>query len=246
MEGYDQATYGQRIAEVYDDWYGGFNEAAVGVLVDLAQGGRALELGIGTGLIALPLAAHGVEVHGIDASEAMVARLRAKPGGDTLPVTIGDMADVEAEGRFSLIFVVANTFFCLTSQEDQVRCFRNVATHLTDSGVFVLQAFVPDLTRYTRDQNTQTLKIETDRVVLEVARHDAVQQRVMGQQVVIAESGTRLYPVQIRYAWPAELDLMAQLAGLRLRHRWGGWQREPFTAASVTHVSVYERDPTAS
>jgi SAM-dependent methyltransferase len=243
MEEYTQATYGDRIAGVYDDWYGGSSEWATALLAELADGGRALELGIGTGLAALSLAARGIEVHGIDASAAMVERLAAKEGGAQIPVTIGDMADVAVEGRFSLVYVVASTFFCLSSQAEQVRCFQNVARHLTEPGVFVVHAWVPDMTRFTRGQNTQVSRIGTDEVRMDLARHDPVAQRVVGQHLHITEAGIRLFPVQVRYAWPSELDLMARLAGLQLRHRWAGWQQEPFTAASGSHVSVYENTP---
>lgn len=246
MSDYGPATYGDRIADVYDEWYGQLGDAptVAAALADLAHGGRALELGIGTGRIALPLAACGVAVHGIDASEAMVARLHAKEGGERLPVTIGNFAEVGVDGAFSLIFVLFNTFFALTSQEDQVRCFRNVAQHLEPDGVFVIEAFVPDMTRFMRGQTTQAGRVELDRVFLDVSRHDPVQQRVMSQHVVITQGGVQLYPVSIRYAWPAELDLMAQLAGLQLRERWADWQRAPFTAESTRHVSVYGRGAT--
>ena len=200
-----------------------------------------MELGIGTGRIALPLAARGLPVHGIDASEAMVDKLYAKEGGSSITVALGDFADVSVEGHFSLVFVVSNTFFCLSSQEDQVRCFRNVAQHLSDDGLFVIEAFVPDLTRFVRGQNIQVSKLDTESFILDVRRHDPVQQRVVGHSVVISESGTKLYPVQVRYAWPSELDLMARLTGLRLKERWGNWERAPFTAASANHVSVYAR-----
>jgi SAM-dependent methyltransferase len=242
MDGYDVTTYGQRVADVYDGWYPEHDGPAIDLLAALAGDGRALELGIGTGRIALPLAARGVEVHGIDASEAMVAKLRAKPGGAELPVVLGDFADVGAEGPFSLVFVLFNTFFGLLSQEDQVRCFGGVGRQLAQDGVFVLEVFVPDLTRFVRGQNIQTSRVEADRAVLDVSRHDPVTQRVSSHHVELSESGARLYPVQIRYAWPSELDLMARLAGLRLRHRWSGWRGEPFSAGSEKHVSVYERD----
>jgi SAM-dependent methyltransferase len=242
MNDYDSSTYGERIAGVYDLWFGGFDEAAVALLGDLARGGRVLELGIGTGRIALPLAERGVEVHGIDASAAMVGRLRARPGGGAIPVIVGDFTQIEVEGLFSLVYVVVNTFFCLTSQEDQVRCFRSVADHLSPDGVFLIEAFVPDLGRFSRGQNIQVSRVETDSVTLELARHDPVLQQAIGQQIHITEAGIRLYPVRVRYAWPSELDLMAQLAGLQLLHRWGGWHREPFTAASLSHVSVYGRE----
>ena len=243
MSEYGPSTYGERIAEVYDDLYQGLADLQpiVDALADLARGGRVLELGIGTGRIALPLAARGIDIHGIDASEAMVARLRAKEGGGKIPVTMGDFADVGVGGSYSLTFVVFNTFFALLSQEDQVRCFRNVAQQLTDDGVFLIEAFVPDLARFARGQNTSATRVDTDSVVLDVTRHDPVNQRIVSQHVIITEGETKLFPVQLRYAWPSELDLMAQLAGMQLRERWGSWQRALFTAASTGHVSVYEK-----
>jgi SAM-dependent methyltransferase len=220
-------------------------DAAVAFLVELARAGPALELAIGTGRIALPLAERGIDVHGIDASEAMVARLRSKQGGERIPVTIGDFADVPIEGRYTLVYVVFNTLFALQTQEAQIRCFRNVAACLADDGVFVVEAFVPDLSRFDRDQRIETERVGLDQVWLGAARHHPVEQRVESQHVLLSEQGIRFYPVQIRYAYPSELDLMARLAGLQLRARFGGWRREPFTAASAMHVSVYERaDPT--
>jgi SAM-dependent methyltransferase len=241
MQAYDITTYGERMAEVYDQWPGVPQDthAIVAGLTRLAGSGPILELGIGTGRIALPLAQRGLRVHGIDASPAMVAQLRAKPGGEQIPVTIGNFADMAVEGRFTLIFVVFNTFFGLLSQEDQVRCVQGVADHLTDDGVFVLEAFVPDLTRFDRGQRVEARQVATDHVRLDTSVHDPVQQRVMSQHVALSAQGIRLYPVQIRYTWPSELDLMARLAGLQLRHRWAGWAEEPFTATSGSHVSVY-------
>lgn len=243
MEDYGPATYGERIAELYDALYPEVPEGMVSVLAHLAQGGRALELGIGTGRVALPLAALGIEVHGIDASLAMVAKLRAKPGGERIAVTIGDFADVAVEGTFSLIFVVFNTFFGLLTQEDQVRCFRNVAAHLAADGVFLIEAFVPDPARFVRGQNIAIARVELDSAMLDLTRHDPVQQRIVAQHVLISDAGVRLYPVQLRYAWPAELDLMAQLAGLRLRERWSDWDRSPFNASSTKHISLYGHAP---
>ena len=153
MDTYDISTYGERIAEIYDELHTSYDAAAVSTLTQLAGNGRVLELGIGTGRIALPLAKAGLEVHGIDASAAMISKLRAKPGGDSIAVTLGDFADVKVDGEFSLIFVVFNTFFVLRSQEEQVRCFRNVAKRLGKDGVFLLEAFVPDMTRFDREQN---------------------------------------------------------------------------------------------
>jgi SAM-dependent methyltransferase len=241
MSTYKAETYGEHVADHYDDWFTEYDAAMIDVLAELAQAGRALELGIGTGRIALPLAARGVKVHGIDASPKMVARLRAKPGGAQVPVTFGDFADVNADGAFALVFVVFNTFFALLTQEDQVRCFRNVAARLEPGGVFVIEAFAPDLTRFDRYGTiTKPTRITNDRVELEMSQHDAVAQHVTSQKVVLLDGQVRLYPIQLRYAWPAELELMAQLAGLRLRARWAGWQREPFNAQSGKHISIYE------
>jgi SAM-dependent methyltransferase len=240
---YDAASYGDKIAEVYDEWYSELDTSgAIELLAGLAGPGPVLELGIGTGRVALPLAERGIGVHGIDASEAMVAKLRSKPGGDRIPVSMGDMADVEVEGRFSLIVVVFSTFFSLLSQEEQVRCFRNVASHLSDQGLFVLEAFVPDLSRFDRHQRVSASKVKTDEVMLEISKHDPTGQRVDAQHIVVSEEGIKMHPVRVRYAYPSELDLMARLAGLQLRERWGSWRREPFNASSVWHVSVYERE----
>ena len=242
-QSYDPSTYGERIAAVYDHWprLPATGERAVDFLAAEAGRGPILELGIGTGRLALPLANRGFAVRGIDASPAMVARLRAKPGGDRIPVSLGNFADMAISGRFSLIFVAFNTFFGLQSQDDQVRCFKGVADHLTDDGAFVIEAFVPDVTRFTQSQRVGVTHVAADTVHLECSVHDPVGQHVHSHQVVITEGGVKLYPVDIRYAWPSELDLMARLADLRLRARWGGWSREPFGAASGAHVSVYER-----
>jgi SAM-dependent methyltransferase len=247
MEGYQAATYGDRIADAYDAMMATLPDPAdcVDRLAELAGPGPALELGIGTGRVALPLAARGVEVHGIDASEAMVERMAAKPGGDAVTVTVGDFAGVPVEGSYPLVYVVFNTFFALLSQDEQVRCFAAVADHLAPGGAFVLAGFVPDPTLYSGGQSLRTTQLGLDLVRLDAALHDPVAQRVDFQHVVVAGDGIRLYPGAIRYAWPAELDLMARLAGLRLRERWGGWRREPFGAASTGHVSVYEHAGTA-
>ncbi len=210
-------------------------------LAQVAGPGPVLELGIGTGRIALPLAERGLEVHGIDASEEMVSKLRAKPGGDAIQVTIGDFADVGVQGAFPLVFVVFNTLFALLTQENQLRCFQGVAQHLTEDGVFVVQAFVPDLARFDRGQRVQAFSIEVDSVRIDASIHDLANQRIDAQLIQVTGEGVRMFPVQLRYAWPSELDLMARLAGLQLRERWSGWDRAPFTSASTSHVSLYER-----
>jgi SAM-dependent methyltransferase len=216
-------------------------EAAVAFLAELAGSGPVLELAIGTGRVALPLAERGVDVRGIDASEEMVARLRSKPGGASIPITFGDFADVAVEGLHTLVYVVFNTLFALQTQEAQIRCFENVAAHLADEGVFVVEAFVPDLTRFDRQQRVDANRVGLEDVWLDVARHHPEEQRVESQHVRLSEQGVRFYPVQIRYAYPSELDLMARLADLRLRERLGGWKREPYSGPTGTCVSVYER-----
>jgi len=237
---YADETYGERVAGVYDEWHPNYDPFAIDMLAELAHGGRALELGIGTGRIALPLSERNVEVHGIDAAQSMISRLRSKPGSDRITVTQGSFADVAVEGEFALVYVVFNTFFALSSQDEQVRCFANVAAHLSRDGCFVIEAFVPDPTRFHHNQVNSVTKVTEERVELDVGRHDATVQRVISQKVILTDGGNvRLYPVQIRYAWPSELDLMARLAGLQLRERWGNWNREPFTSESQKHISVY-------
>jgi SAM-dependent methyltransferase len=242
-------SFGEDHAEEYDDLQR-FSKtpsrseqaATVAFLEELAGGGPALELAIGTGWIALPLAARGIRVDGIDLSPAMVVRLRAKPGGEQLSVTIGDFADVPVPGTYRLIFVVANSLFNLLTQEDQVRCFENVAAHLTDDGAFLIEAFRPDFLYRLRDhQYVDAEAIEVDEVRLDVARHDPVTQMLDESHVSLSREGVRLNPIVTRYAWPSELDLMARIAGLRLRERWGGWDRSPLTSTSRNVVSVYGR-----
>jgi SAM-dependent methyltransferase len=251
MDEYGPSTYGDRIAELYDTMYrevpfSGDASRTAAFLHDVAGKGRALELGIGTGRVALPLAATGIEVHGIDASEAMVARLRQKPGGPDLPVTIGDFSDFSLETRFGVIYVVFNTFFGLLTQADQVAGFRAVARHLLPSGAFVMEAFVPDVSRFDRGQRVSAISVQPDEVFLEATTHDPVAQSSQSQHIVVREDGIRLFPVRIRFAYVPELDLMAQLAGLRLRERWADWDRSPFTSGSPKHISVWEPDPAAS
>jgi SAM-dependent methyltransferase len=239
MENYTKETYGERIAEIYDQWYSEFDPAAVATLAELAGSGEALELGIGTGRIALPLANMGVSVAGIDASEAMVSKLRRKVGGDKIAVTMGNFADVAVSGKFSLIYVVFNTLYSLLTQEDQIRCFQNVADHLTPDGVFAIEAFVPDMTRFTAGQAMRLIRIEEKAVQMDVSEHDRGRQLITSQHVLLTEKGTQFYPVQIRYIWPSEMDLMARVSGLQLRERWSDWNKSEFDGESGKHISVY-------
>ncbi|MGH7814561.1 MAG: class I SAM-dependent DNA methyltransferase [Candidatus Binataceae bacterium] len=245
MAFYDPSTYGEEIAPVYDTIVEPSTpaEPAAEFLAPLAGRGRALELGIGTGRVAIPLAARGIRVFGIDAAPKMVERMRAKPGGDAIPVEIGDFADVKIDGKFSLIFVVFNTFFALGNQDGQIRCFERVARRLAPGGVFVIEAFVPDQSRFDRGQRVSASNAALDSVKLDAMMHDRAAQTVRGAHLTIGKKGFKIFPVQLRYAYPAELDLMARIAGMRLRERWAGWNRAPFTSQSGLHVSVYELNP---
>lgn len=244
MRNYQPAmSFDEDVAAIYDDIAQRGDEAAtVTFLEQLAHGGPALELAIGTGRIALPLAARGVRVDGIDISPAMVSRLRGKPGGETIDVTIGNFADVAVAGAYRLIYVVFNTLFNLLTQDEQVRCFENVASHLTEDGLFVVEGGVPaEFYRLRNSQYVDAEAIGIDQVRLDIARFDPVKQLLEETHVTLSSAGVQLHPIVTRYAWPAELDLMARIAGLQLQERWSGWAREPFVAASGNCVSVYRR-----
>jgi SAM-dependent methyltransferase len=242
MRGFDPRTsFGPAVAASYDDRLRGDEAATVALLEQLADGGSALELAVGTGRIALPLTARGVPVEGIEQSPAMVARLRAKPGGDKLPVTLGDMAEVSTGRHHRLVYLVYNTLFNLLTQDAQVRCFQNAARHLTDDGVFLVEAMVPGELHLRDGQYVDAERLEADRVTLDAGRYDPVTQLLEECHVELGPTGIRVDPIVTRLAWPSEMDLMARLSGLRLHHRWGGWEREPFDAGSRRHVSVYGR-----
>jgi SAM-dependent methyltransferase len=240
MEHYAKETYGDRIADVYDEAFRHLDPTdAAAFLAELAGSGTVLELGIGTGRIALPLAEQGVEIAGIDASPGMVEKLRAKPGGEAIDVSIGDFSAFSLNRTFGVVFVAFNTLFMLLEQEEQLRCFTCVAEHLDAGGRFVVECFVPDLSRFTRDQAIVTTAIETDLVRIDANVHDGARQTVQGQHIYIQDGKLEMFPIALRYIWPSELDLMARLAGFEREARYGGWKREPFTKASGSHVSVY-------
>ena len=247
MEGYEPQTYGDAMAEVYDDWYANVSDAdatvaAVVELVRAAGGGRVLELGVGTGRLALPMAAAGLDVTGIDVSAAMLDRLRAKPGAEAVTVVHGDMATELPDGPFAVVLVAFNTFFSLTTADAQQRCLANIAGRLAPRGRFALEAFVPDEERIDAGSRVEVRSLSRDRVVLTVSRHDAESQRAEGQFVELSETGgVRLRPWSLRYAGPAELDRMAEAAGLELVSRRSSWAGAPFDADSVNHVSLYRR-----
>jgi SAM-dependent methyltransferase len=239
-----EGFFGEEIAARYDAGSAAMFrpeaiDPAVDLLAELTGQGRALEFAIGTGRIALPLAGRGVSVAGIDNSDAMVARLRAKPGGEAIEVTIGDMATTRVDGEFSLVYLVFNTINNLVTQDAQVACFENAAAHLSSGGVFVIEVGVPGLQRLPLGQTIIPFRADAKGLGFDV--YDVVTQRFSSQHYHFTEDGIRATPVEFRYAWPAELDLMARIAGMTLRDRWSNWKRQPFTAVSRSHVSVWEK-----
>jgi hypothetical protein len=249
VPGYSQAVhedgfFGERVAARYDESDADmFDPAVVGPAVDflaaLAGGGRALELAIGTGRIALPLAARGVEVHGIELSQAMAGRLGEKPGGDRIPVTIGDFTSTRANGSFALAYLVYNTIQNVTTQAGQVACFRNVAAHLDPGGCFVIEVEVPALQRIPAGERFRVFAAVDDHWGID--EYDVASQAAFSHHFERVEGQWEFSSMPFRYVWPSELDLMAELAGMTLRERWGGWKREPFTGESEKHVSVWEK-----
>ena len=240
----DDGYFGESVAARYDESAAEMFDPAVvdpviDLLVEIAGSGRALELGIGTGRIALPLAQRGVPVHGIELSKAMVARLRAKPGGEDIGVTIGDFATATVDGPFSAAYLVFNTILNLTTQSAQVACFRNVAAHLEPGGCFAIEVGVPELQRLPPGETLCAFHVSETRWGFD--EYDVAVQGLTSHHFEIVDGRVERHSLPFRYAWPSELDLMAQLAGMRLRERWGGWKREPFTSDSRNHVSVWEK-----
>jgi SAM-dependent methyltransferase len=245
---HDDGYFGEAVAARYDDPDDELFSAAaidpvVGFLAELAGDGRALELGIGTGRIAIPLAQRGIRVHGIDLSQAMVARLRAKPGGEEIGVTIGDFATATVEGTFSLAYLVFNTLGNLTTQAAQVACFRNAAAHLEPGGCFVIETGVPGIQRLAPGETMRVF--DAGPTHWGVDEYDVANHGLVSHHFTLVDGRFELRSIPFRYTWPAELDLMAELAGMRLRERWSGWRREPFTSDSGKHVSVWEAPPGA-
>ena len=236
--------FGEHVAAGYDESAADMFEPAVvdpavDFLAGLAGHGGALELGIGTGRIALPLARRGLRVHGIDLSEAMVARLRAKPGAERIGVTIGDFATTTVEGRFSVAYLVFNTIMNLTTQEEQVACFQNVAAQLEPGGCFVVEVMVPALQRLPPGETVRAFTVSATRLGFD--EYDVASQGLISHHYSVVDGKLDVVSMTFRYVWPSELDLMARLAGMTLRERWSGWKREPFTSDSTSHVSVWEK-----
>ncbi len=241
---HDDGYFNERVAARYDKSVAKmFDSASVGPVVDfladLAGNGRALELGIGTGRIAVPLAQRGVRVHGIDLSKAMVARMRSKPGGENIGVTIGDFATTHVDGTFAVAYLVFNTIMNLTTQEAQTACFLNVAAHLQRGGCFVIEVLVPDLQRLPPGETVRAFDVSETRWGFD--EYDVARQGLTSHHFEIINGRMERLSVPFRYVWPSELDLMATVAGLRLRERWSGWKREPFTSDSRSLVAVWEK-----
>lgn len=235
-------SFGEDVAAVYDDHLRGDEADTVACLERLARGGPVLELAMGTGRVALPLAARGLPVDGIEQSAAMIGQLRAKPGGADLAVTQGDMASVATGGKYRLIYLIYNTLYNLLTQDDQVHCFENAAGQLADDGLFVVEAELPDSFYRLHDgQYVSAEAIELGGVTLDVGRYDPVTQVLDESHVSLSGKGVQVDPIVTRYVWPSEMDLMARMAGLRRYHRWSGWNGESFDARSTRHVSVYGR-----
>jgi SAM-dependent methyltransferase len=236
--------FGEGIAATYDQSAADMFEPAkvdpvVDFLADLAFDGSALEFGIGTGRIALPLTQRGIRVHGIDLSEAMVAKLQAKPGTEQIGLTIGDFATTTVDELFSVAYLVFNTIMNLTTQDEQVACFQNAAAHLKPGGCFVIEVGVPDLQRLPPGETIRAFTVSDSRLGFD--EYDIAAQGLISHHYWIADGKAEVFAPPFRYVWPAELDLMARLAGMSLRERWGGWKGEPFTSDSTQHVSVWQK-----
>jgi SAM-dependent methyltransferase len=236
-------SYGNDHVNVYDTFYESRdNDAEVAALLSaLAAGKRALEFGVGTGRLAIPLAAAGVEVHGIDNSQAMLDVMQAKPGAARIHSYLGDAATLRVPGEFQLVFIGFSTIYLLGSQQMQLQCFRNAAEHLAPGGKFLVEAFLHDRLQWSTGEQFSTTGVERDQVNVRAAIHDPVDQVIKLQHITIGTAGISFRPNRLRYIWPSELDLMGQLAGMRLMARWGDWKKTPFSAQSTSMVSVYEK-----
>jgi SAM-dependent methyltransferase len=243
---FDPGEYGRHIGALYDSLVDAAfptdTDATVALLAELADGGPVLEFGVGTGRLALPLARLGLPVSGIDGSAEMLDQLRNKPGGAAMTLRVGNFADTRLDSDFALVVLAANTIFALPSQDAQVQAFRNAAAHLRPGGHFVLEAWVPDLGDFRAGRALRIVSVQDRRVVLEAAELDPVEQHMRTTKLFCGPDGLQAFPANHRYAWPAELDLMARLAELNRVHRWASWRRDPYTATSRQHVTVYRKD----
>ncbi|MEM7459688.1 MAG: class I SAM-dependent methyltransferase [Pseudomonadota bacterium] len=244
MKEFGPSTFGDLNADEYDALHNpGTTDDCVNLIADLAGHGDVLELAIGTGRVALPLVQQGLKISGFDASPQMLDILKHKPGGSDIPAWLADMASFDLEQEFDFAFLVFNTLYNLTTQDEQVRCFQQVAKHLRPGGKFLVEAFMPNRETFENNQAVRTKHVDYDKVWLEAVQHDPVAQTLNYQRIRISQNGTELKPLPMRYVWPAELDLMARLAGLSSVAHWGGWHKQPLNRDSAFYVALYERDP---
>ncbi|WP_434739739.1 class I SAM-dependent DNA methyltransferase [Micromonospora sp. SH-82] len=245
MEGFELSTYGDAIADLFDDfgWAGdpGDTEETIQWLADNAGDGPVLELGVGTGRVAVPLANRGIDVHGIDASEGMLGKLKAKPGGDRVTVHVADFTDFTLPYTFSMAYAVFDTLPFVTDQESQIRCFERVADVLAPGGRFVVQCSIPDPARYDRGQRTQTLRVEKDHVLMTFTRRERITQRSAIQFAVLGAEGIKFFPMYVRSVMPSEMDLMARVAGLTLEAQWADWAGRPLVDSCQRYISIYRK-----
>jgi len=237
---YDPWTYGDIWAETYDKNFPEPNDGSLELLRELGGSGPVLELGVGTGRMAGPLS-DSLQVDGVEASPKMKEQLKNR-WGDSVEIVAHDFSNFSLSRKYSLVFVAFNTFFALLTQEDQVECMRSVASVLKPGGKFLLELFVPDLGRFDRGQRFSTLALDNSSCKVEASVHDSIGQTIQTQVMTFTSNGTDLKPIKLRYAWPAEVDLMARLAGLSRLERWGGWKKQPFDSQSVQHISVYGKE----
>ena len=239
---FDPAEYGRNIADDYDETTGAADPAAeLAAITELSQGEPILEFGIGTGRLALPLVARGHQVAGIEGSADMVQLLREKPGGAEIPVEVGDFSEARLDGEFGLVVLTMNTIYALPSQQAQVNCFRNAARHLRIGGSFVVEAWLADLGAYRQGRALRLVRHEDGAVVLESSEISPATQTMQTNKIYLSNDSVKVFPANHRYAWPAELDLMAQLAGLELTQRWADWAKHPYTDDSTAHVSIWRK-----
>lgn len=236
-----EIIYGDKIADIYDKLYPSVSTAQIDFLGELAGEGQILELGIGTGRIAIPLLERGFSLHGIEISPRMIEKLRAKPGGEKIVVTQGSFVEIPAPHTYSLIFAAFNTFFGLPTRDDQFNSFKSIEKALVPGGKLVIEAIVPDLSSFTNGKALNLVSVSDDEVELSASVLDTNAQTLMAQKITISESGIRMIPTRLRYAWPSELDLMGELAGLPLAERYGWWDKREFRKGSSSHISVYAK-----
>lgn len=242
MKEFGPSTFGDLNADEYDALHNpGTTDDCVNLIADLAGNGDVLELAIGTGRVALPLAQRGLKISGFDASPQMLDILKDKPGGSDIPNWLADMASFDLEQEFDFAFLIFNTLYNLTTQGEQVRCLQHVAKHLRPGGKFLVEAFMPNRETFENNQAVRTKHVDYDKVWLEAVQHDPIAQTLNYQRIRISQQGTELKPLPMRYVWPAELDLMARLAGLAPISHWGGWHKQPLSAASEMYVILYEK-----